>query len=103
MFFWVGTLLDGYKAIDNGGRYLNVINLDWIYNIHSNLAPSGSAKTASGLFISKVPPTKATVVKVSQDIVDSPVKPGDTIAYIDRCKWIAGECLLNVEMVLAIL
>ena len=60
-------------------------------------------KTASGLFISKVPPTKATVVKVSQDIVDSPIKPGDTIAYIDRCKWIAGECLLNVEMVLAIL
>ena len=42
MCFWVGTLLDGYKAIDNGVRYLNVFNLGWIYEIKDQIEPNSA-------------------------------------------------------------
>lgn len=41
---------------------------------------------------------KATVIEVSQDIKQCPVKAGDTIAYLaNQEKWQDGVCLLNIN------
>jgi len=41
---------------------------------------------------------KATIVAVSQDIKQSPLKEGDTIAYLaNQEKWQDGVCLLNID------
>lgn len=62
-----------------------------------------SKSLASGLSSLKNSPIhKATVLKVSEDIYKSPLQAGDDIIYMaGRLKWIAGECILNLEMVIA--
>lgn len=47
---------------------------------------------------------KATVIAVSPDIKDCPVKAGDTIAHLAfQEKWQDGICLLNLDHVKALI